>query len=87
MLWCMRTTIQLDDQLLIDAKSLALQTGKTLSAVIADGLQEILARRDETGNRKPVKLPRMSGSGLRPSVNIDSNAELLDLMEQGDAPI
>ena len=77
----MRTTIRLDDQLLADAKTLALQTGKTLSALIADGLREVLARRDKKGERKPVKLPRMSGNGLHPGVNMDSNAELLDLME------
>lgn len=87
MLKCMRTTIRLDDQLLADAKTLASQTGKTLSAVIADGLREVLARRDEKVRRKPVKLPRMSGNGFQPGVNIDSNAELLDLMGSGDAPI
>ena len=83
----MRTTIRLDDQLLADAKTLALQTGKTLGAVIEDSLREVLARRAEEGERKPVKLPRMSGNGLRAGVNLDSNAELLDLMENGDAPI
>ena len=77
----MRTTIRLDDQLLADAKAFAVQTGKTLSAVIADGLREVLGRRAKNVERKPVKLPRMSGNGVRPGANIDSNAELLDLME------
>ena len=81
MFQCMRTTIRLDDQLLADAKTLALQTGQTLSAVMADGLREVLARRDKKGEHKRVKLPRMSGNGLQPGVSIDSNAELLDLME------
>ncbi len=86
----MRTTIRLDDQLLAEAKTLALKTGKTLSGVIADGLREMLTRRNgrnETGYCEPVKLPRMSGNGLQPGVDIDGNAELLDLMENGDAPI
>lgn len=82
MLWRMRTTVRLDDQLLADAKALGLQTGKTLSEVIADGLREVLARRDKQSERKPATLPRMSGNGLQPGVNIDSNAELLDLMEE-----
>ena len=34
MLLCMRTTIQLDDQLLLEAKKHAAQTGRTLKAVI-----------------------------------------------------
>ena len=83
----MRTTIRLDDQLLADAKALAARTGKTLSAVIADGLREILARKDKKGECQSVNLPRMSGNGLQPGVNIDSNAELLDLMERDDAPV
>ena len=44
MLLCMRTTIQLDDQLLLEAKKHAAQTGRTLKAVIEDALREALAR-------------------------------------------
>ncbi len=83
----MRTTIRLDDQLLADAKMLAAQSGKTLNAVIEDSLRAVLARRTEERERKRVELPRMSGDGLQPGVNLDSNADLIDLMEQGDAPI
>ncbi len=80
----MRTTIRLDDQLLADAKMLAAQSGKTLNAVIEDSLRAALAKRtkEENGGRKVVKLPRMSGEGLRPGVCLDSNADLIDLMEQ-----
>lgn len=81
----MRTTIRLDDQLLADAKVLALQTGKTLNTLIEDSLRVALARKTKEGKRKPVKLPRMSGNGLQPGVNLDSNAELLDLMEKDNA--
>lgn len=42
MLLCMRTTIQLDDQLLLEAKKHAAQTGRTLKAVIEDALREAL---------------------------------------------
>ena len=45
----MRTTINLDDQLLADAKRLAQQSGKTLTAIIEDALCERLARRAATG--------------------------------------
>ena len=73
----MRTTIRLDDQLLADAKTLALQTGKTLGAVIEDSLREVLARRTREGERKPVKLPRMSGNGLQSGVNLSHNRRRL----------
>ncbi|MBN2295597.1 MAG: type II toxin-antitoxin system VapB family antitoxin [Pirellulales bacterium] len=80
----MRTTIRLDDQLLADAKMLAAKSGKTLNAVIEDSLRAALARqaKEKGGGHKTVKLPRMSGEGLRPGVSLDSNADLFDLMEQ-----
>ena len=36
----MRTTIQLDDQLLAEAKQRVAQTGRTLKAMIEDALRE-----------------------------------------------
>lgn len=85
----MRTTIRLDDQLLADAKMMAAKSGKTLNAVIEDSLRTVLAMRAKECGRehKQVELPRMSGDGLLPGVNLDSNADLIDLMEQGDALI
>jgi hypothetical protein len=82
----MRTTVRLDDALLADAKSLAARTGRTLTAVIEDALREALARRP--GDREPsqVRLPTDDGDGhgggLRPGVDLDDTAALLDLMEQ-----
>jgi len=40
----MRTTVRLDDDLLRQTKTLAAQTGRTLTAVIEDALRETLAR-------------------------------------------
>ena len=76
----MRTTIRLDDQLLAEAKQLAAQTGRTLTAVIEDALREVLSRRKNRAKTKPVRLIRAGLGGLQPGVNLDSNAELLDLM-------
>lgn len=81
----MRTTIRLDDQLLAEAKQLAAQTGRTLTAVIEDALREVLSRRKHNTNKERVRLPRCGEGGLRPGVNLDNNAELLDLTEGTDA--
>jgi hypothetical protein len=40
----MRTTIRLDDDLLLEIKQLAARSGKTLTSVIEDALREMLAR-------------------------------------------
>ena len=83
----MRTTVDLDDHLLQGAKELAARTHRTLTAVLEDALRETLSRRPSPSARHRVKLPvsdRMTG--LRPGVDLDNSAALLDLMEGTDDP-
>ena len=82
MLLCMRTTIQLDDQLLLEAKQYAAQTGRTLKAVIEDALREALARTEVTRPQTRVSLKTFKGRGLQPGVDLDDTSSLLDLMER-----
>lgn len=81
----MRTTIRLSDYLLQEAKAHAVQSGKTLTAVIEDALRESLARQNARRPvRPPVKLTTVAGQGLQPGVDLDDSATLLQLMEQAD---
>ena len=77
----MRTTVRLDDHLLRQAKALAAHTGRTLTAVIADALRETLARQRSPGRQPRVKLPTFKGKGLRPGVDLDDSAGLLEIMD------
>jgi hypothetical protein len=79
----MRTTVRLDDALLRQAKKLAAETGRSLTAVIEDALRETINRRSAR-NALPGKfrLPAFKGRGLRPGIDLDNSAELLDLMEE-----
>jgi hypothetical protein len=77
----MRTTIRLDDQLLTEAKRLALESGRTLTAVVEDALRELVARRKESPKARKVRLPSDGGRGLRPGICLDDNAALRDMME------
>lgn len=87
MLWCMRTTIRLDDHLLRETKALAMRTGRTLTAVIEDALREAIARHRRHRRASPVILPTFKGKGLRPGVDLDDSAGLLDIMADGrDSP-
>jgi hypothetical protein len=81
MLICMRTTLQLDDALVVQAKISAARTGRTLSQVIEDALRQALAPRGEP-NRPRTTVPTSPGRPL-PGVTIDDNAGLLDLMDRG----
>jgi len=79
----MRTTITIDDALLAEAKVIAARSGRTLNAVVEDALRVAIQRRRLTHASEPRKpLPTYSGGWARPGVNLDSNAELLDLMEE-----
>ena len=80
----MRTTIRIDETLLQDAKHLAVRTGRSLTAVIEDALREALARQRAAAPRQPVEWVTVGGKGLRPGVDLDDSASLLDLMEAPD---
>ena len=78
----MRTTIRLDDALLAEAKKVAAETGRTLTAVIEDALREVLARRRPARLRTRVKFSTFGGKGLHPGVDLDNSAALLERMER-----
>lgn len=80
----MRTTIRLNDALLLKAKKRAAETRQTLTALIEDALRQLLERRPEGGRRARVRLKTFKGNGLLPGVDLDSSASLLELMEPSD---
>ena len=82
MFFCMRTTLQLDDALMRDVKRTALESGRTMTAVIEDALRQALSRREKSKRRRPVKFTTFRGKGLLPGVDLDDSAGLLDRMEQ-----
>jgi hypothetical protein len=74
----MRTTLQLDDALVSEAKVLAARTGRTLSQVIEDALRRTLVPRQREA--RPPALTTSPGA-LRAGVDLDDNAALRDLMD------
>ncbi|MDP9121850.1 MAG: ribbon-helix-helix domain-containing protein [Acidobacteriota bacterium] len=81
-----RTTIRLDGDLLAEAKQRAARSGLTLTAVIEQALRESFSRRPEKAERRPVSLTTWGEGWLRPGVDLDDSAALLELMEREDAP-
>jgi hypothetical protein len=76
----MRTTLNLDDQLVSEAKAVAARSGRTLSQVIEDALRAALSRR-AVKNRRQHELPTSPGTP-RPGVDLDDGAGLRSLMDQ-----
>ena len=81
----MRTTVRLDPGLLAAAKKLAVQTNRSLTAVIEDALREVVGRRQRTP-RRPASLTVVGGHGVNPGVDLDDSAALLDVMERHGGP-
>jgi hypothetical protein len=80
-----RTTINLPDPLLSEARRLAAESGRTLTAVIEDAVRESLDRRRQDRPLPPPKLTTVGGSGLQPGVDLDDSAGLEDLMDEPNA--
>jgi len=88
MVLCMRTTLNLDDHLLREAKRLAAARGSTLTAVMEDALRVVVRNSEEAHERTPVELPSFGepGAGFMPGVDLDDSAALLELMDE-DVPL
>ena len=85
MLWHMRTTLRVDPTLYRRAKAQAARNGTTVTALFEDALRSLLDRPTVVTLRNRGRLPTSGRGGLRPGVNLDSSAELLDLMDGLDA--
>ena len=77
----MKTTLDLNDQLLADAKSLAAQQRTSLTRLIEEGLQLRLRANAVSASRVRVRLPVFNGrGGLVAGVNALSNQALLEAL-------
>ena len=77
----MRTTIDLDDALLAQVKQVAARNNTTMASVIEDAVRQTLARK-KTGGKKKTRLTTVSGKGVRPGIDLDDMASLLNVMER-----
>lgn len=77
--------MRLPDDLVRQVKRFAAETDRTLTNVIEDALRETLARaRRQAMSGEPFVMPTYGRGGLRPGVDLDNSAALLDIMEGHD---
>ena len=77
----MKTTLNLNDRLLADAKALAAQQRTTLTRLIEEGLHLRLRAKADSAKRGRVRLPVFKGrGGLVKGVNPLSNKALLEAL-------
>jgi len=75
----MRTTLNLDDQLLIFAKHRALEEKVSLDRVIENALRESLAK--PRAVRETIRQVTASGSGVKPGVDLDNGRSLRNIVD------
>ena len=81
MFFCMRTTLNLDDELIREVKRRAIETQRTMTRVIEDALRESFARENKTP--KQYKLCWRTARGrLLPGVDLTDRDALIDRMEE-----
>jgi Arc/MetJ family transcription regulator len=82
MLLCMRTTIDIDDDLLLELKRAAAEKKQSLRTLIEDAIRSSLSRfHTDPGETAGRSVLTFRGNGVRPGINLDSMRELLDIME------
>ena len=76
----MRTTLDLEDHLIKEAKRRAAETGQTLSSLIETAIRELLEQ--ENRPKRPYRLKWLVvRGGAQPGVDLTDRDNLLDLME------
>ncbi|MEP7010153.1 MAG: type II toxin-antitoxin system VapB family antitoxin [Acidobacteriota bacterium] len=83
----MRTEIHLEGDLLTEAERFAIARGATLQALVEEALRLLLRERSMRPSKPTEELPTWGSGWLRPGVDLDHTATLLDLMDQDDAPV
>jgi hypothetical protein len=78
----MKTTVEIPDQLLDEARRLAGREGTTLRALVEEGLRRIVAERKRPG---PFRLRKATfrGDGLQPAVTGSSWDRLREMAYEG----
>jgi hypothetical protein len=79
----MKTTIDIADALLTDAKRVAARDGVTVRALVEQGLREVLAQRRRGPTGFKLRKASFKGRGLRPELEGASFDRLRELAYEG----
>jgi hypothetical protein len=78
----MKTTIEISDPLLREAKRAAGRDGTTVRALVEQGLRQVLAQRRKPGAFK-LKRASFRGQGLQPAVAAETWDRLREMAYEG----
>jgi hypothetical protein len=81
MLFHMRTTILLPDDLYQQVRLAATEDKRTVTAIIEESLRATLRERAQSPERPVYRIDPIKGTGVQPGVDLDDNSALLDHMD------
>ncbi len=83
----MRTTVNIDDELLAQAKVIAAQSHRTIGSVLEDALRKLISEQ-AASVEAAYELPRLdfSRAGLQPGVDLQDKEAMAELLGDNDAP-
>jgi hypothetical protein len=80
----MRTTVNIDEHLLAEAKLIAARSHRTIGSVLEDGLRKLLDEQTPQPSGKRYRLPRFpTGGGLRPGIDLYDKDQIEALLDDG----
>jgi hypothetical protein len=78
-----RTTVRLPDDLLHRAKRKAAAEGRSLTALIEDGIRRVLNDRNKLRPaQRPLPPVSIATGGVRPGIDLNDSAALIELDDQ-----
>ena len=78
----MRTTVNIDDELLVRAREASVRTRRSLGDIVNDALRVVLVEQGTDVVPTTVTLPTYGGSGLRPGVDLEDKDGISDLFDE-----
>ena len=78
--FCMRTTLNLDDELMRTVKRRAAETGRTVTSMIETALRDLIRREERPVSSYVFDWPVVEG-GAQPGVDLTDRDSLIDRMD------
>lgn len=79
----MKTTLEIADPLLDEARRIAARDGETLRALVEQGLRKVVAERRSRGKRFKLRDASVAGEGLQPEFANASWERMRELIYDG----
>ena len=81
----MRTTVNIDEHLLGEAKLIAARTHRTIGSVLEDALRKLIGENEAPARKETYSLPLFTYDppGLRPGVDLYDKDQIEELLDDG----